>query len=156
VPAAHPLATATPPSQHCPTLLLCHTSSLKHRRGLLGALLLYTVRTVGMSLMLSLKHRRGLLGALLLYTVHTVGMSLMLSLKHRHGVVRSFVIYYRAFVILSGHDTKDCLLARDNQIWLSGKADIHANLTDGQSNMLLFFLIFNTLDKKKSLSGNQF
>jgi hypothetical protein len=37
-----------------------------------------------------------------------------------------------------------------------GQADTHANLPAGQPNISLFSLIFNTLDKSKSLLGNQF
>jgi hypothetical protein len=46
----------------------------------------------------------------------------------------------------SGLDTKDCLLARGNQIWLTGKRiSIQTCPTDNQ--IFCFFLLFNTLDR---------
>jgi hypothetical protein len=38
----------------------------------------------------------------------------------------------------AGLDTKDCQLARDHQIWLSGEQISMQNLPDGQSNNWLF------------------
>jgi hypothetical protein len=45
-----------------------------------------------------------------------------------------------------GLDMKDCRLARDNQIWLSGK-QIPMQTCPPDNQIVCFLLIFNTLDK---------
>jgi hypothetical protein len=46
----------------------------------------------------------------------------------------------------AGLDTKDCLFARDNQIWLSGKK-ISLQTCPPGNQIFCFLLIFTTLDK---------
>jgi hypothetical protein len=47
----------------------------------------------------------------------------------------------------AGLDNKDCLLAQDNQIWLSGKQILLQTCPTDNHMCFVFLLTFNTLDK---------